>query len=89
MSVEVWMGTPNEMAKAASKDTLPAAIKWAREHLDGLKQQAKKYDTAALDSIISTSEDMRKVYALEKGESRGWQFPYISVVFRVELRRTP
>jgi hypothetical protein len=89
MSVEVWIGTPNEMAKAASKDTLPAAIKWGREQLDGLKKQATKYDTAALDHIVTTSEELQKVYSMKPGETRGWQFPYIAVTFRIELRRAP
>jgi len=89
VSVEVWIGTPNEMAKAASKDTLPAAVRWARDHLDALTKQARKYDTAAIAHIVSASEDMQRLHTIRAGETRGWEFPYIAITFRIELRRTP
>ena len=89
MSYEVWHGTPNEMAKIASKDSLPVATKWACEHLDGVKDQAKKYDSAAVEHINSTAQDMRRLYSMQPGETRGWQFPYIAVTYRIEIRRTP
>lgn len=86
--IEVWMGTPNEMAKAAAKATQPAAVKWARDHLAGLKKQARIYDNAALDAIQSVSDDMGKIAHLTKGDVRGWEFDYMDIRVRVELRKT-
>lgn len=86
MSFEVWYGTPNEMAKAASKPGQSTAIKWARDHLEGLETQAKKYDLAAVDHIRSTREQLLQTTPIQPGDVRAWQFPYISVQFRIEIR---
>jgi DUF1365 family protein len=88
MSYEVWIGTPNEMARASTKDTQPAAVKWARDHLDGLKMQARKYDNAAIPAMVSIAEDMGRASTLTEGQSLGWQFNYIAVTYRIEIRRT-
>jgi hypothetical protein len=83
---EVWTGTPNEMTKAASKPTQPAAVKWARDHLQGMEKQADKYDRAALEHIRSTREQMLQTTPISKGDKRRWEFDFISVRFVIELR---
>lgn len=88
MSYEVWTGTPHEMVKAADKPSLPTAAKWAREHLTDMEKLAGKYDHAALDSIRSTREQVAQVWTIHEGDRRGWEFPYVAITFRIELRRT-
>jgi len=88
MTTEVWYGTPNEMAKGTSKETQPAAIKWARDYMAGMEKQATRYDRAALDSIRSVREGMLQTTHITKGDKRAWEFPYISVTFRIEIRST-
>lgn len=85
--IEVWIGTPNQMAKATGKATQPAAVKWARDYLAGLKAQAWKYDNAVIDDIQRVSDELRSISHLVLGETRDWQFPYTSITFRIELRR--
>lgn len=88
MTYQVWCGTPNQMAKAASKPGQTAAIKWARDHLSGLEKQAEKYDGAALASIRSTKEQMLQTGPIQSGQMRSWKFPYIGIEFRIEIRNT-
>ena len=85
---EVWYGTPNEMGKAASKATQPAAVKWARDHLSGMERQAEKYDRAAINEIRRVKDELGQTASLTDNGMRGWQFPYITVTFRLELRKT-
>lgn len=87
MTVEVWIGTPNEMAKAAEKDTQSAAITWARGHLASLEKQAKKFDNAGWDHIVHVREELIKCPVITIGDTRAWQFPYMGIQFRIELRR--
>lgn len=84
--IEVWYGTPNELRKAASKPTQSGAVKWARDHLQAMEKQAEKYDTTALDHIRSTREQLIQTTAIASGDRRVWQFPYLDVQFRIELR---
>jgi hypothetical protein len=88
MSYEIWTGTPHEMVCATTpKTTLPAAVKWAREHLGEMEQLAEKFDHRSLDSIRSTREQMTQVWRIAEGERRGWQFDYVGLTFRIEIRR--
>ena len=84
--IEIHIGTPNEMAKAAAKPSQSAAVKWARDYLSGLEKQAEKYDRAALDSIRSTGEQMLQTTEIAEGDTRSWSFPYIAITFRIEIR---
>lgn len=86
MSFQVWHGTPNELAKVAEKPGQSTAIKWARDHLESMEQQAKKFDLAALDHIRSTREQMLQTTPIQPGDKRAWQFPYIAVQYRIEVR---
>jgi hypothetical protein len=83
---EVWTGTPNEMTKAASKPTQPAAVNWARDYLKSLEKQADRYDRAALERIRSTREQMLQTTPISKGDKRTWSFEYISITVVIELR---
>lgn len=85
---EVWIGTPNEMTKAAAKPGQTAAVKWARDYLSGMERQAEKYDRAALVAIRRVKDELGQTASLTDNGMRGWQFPYISVTFRIELRKT-
>lgn len=86
--IEVWYGTPNEMAKAASKATQSVAIKWARDYLLGLERQAERYDQGALERIRSTREQMLQCTQIPAGQVRSWSFQYISVTVQIDLRHT-
>lgn len=88
MSVEVWTGTPHEMVKAASKDTQPAAVKWLRDWLDGLVPQARRYDPDSVDRIIHVREELLKVAHITAKDHRRWEFEYLDLTIRVELRKT-
>lgn len=87
--IEVWHGTPNEMEKIAAKATQTAAVKWARDHLKSMEKQADKFDRGALDSIRSTREQMLQTSPISLGDKRTWEFPYIAVTYRIELRHAP
>ena len=86
--IEVHCGTPNELAKFASKPGQTAAIRWARDYLSGLERQAEKFDGAALAHIRSTKEQMLQTGPIPPGQMRSWQFEYIGVQFRIEIRNT-
>jgi hypothetical protein len=86
--IEVHYGTPNEMARAASKPTQPAAVKWARDHLAGMGKQAEKYDRSAVDAIRSVREQMLQTTAITRGDKRTWEIPYLDMTVRIELRHT-
>jgi hypothetical protein len=90
MSYEIWAGTPNEMVQATTpKHGLPEAIKWACSHLaEKYEKDAEKFDHAALAAIRATKEQMRQVYRIPEGDRRGWEFSYINITFRIEIRRT-
>ena len=88
MGYQVWIGTPNEMAEAASKPTLPQAVKWAREQVEALRPSATKFDQAALGSIANCRESMQQVRDIRPGDMRSWQFPYAGIIYRIEIRRT-
>lgn len=87
MTVQVWIGTPNEMGKAAEKPTQPAAVKWARDYLSGMKLQARKYDSAAPEDIQRVHDELGQVTTLVQGGVRSWSFPYMGITLRIELRR--
>lgn len=84
--IEVWTGTPNELARAAAKPSQSAAVKWARDHLQAMEKQADKYHRDALEHIRSTREQMLQTTAISKGDKRRWEFDFISVRFVIELR---
>jgi hypothetical protein len=84
--IDVHVGTPNELAKVASKPTQSAAVKWARDYLQGMEKQADKFDRAALEHIRSTREQMLQTSPISKGDKRRWSFDYISIRFVIEIR---
>lgn len=86
--ISVWIGTPNEMAKAASKPTQSSAARWARDYLEGMKVQARKYDNASLNHIQRVHDELGQATEIAQGDRRGWQFEYIGITFRIELRNT-
>jgi hypothetical protein len=84
--IEVHIGTPNQMECVASKTTQSAAVKWAKDYLEGMKRQAEKFDRAALDDIQRVKDELNQVTVMAPDAVRSWSFPYISVTFRIELR---
>lgn len=86
--IEVWTGTINEMTRAAAKPTQPAAVKWARDWLAGLKKQALIYENSAVEGIQFVMDDMGKVAHLTKGDVRAWTLDYMDIKVKVELRST-
>jgi hypothetical protein len=84
--IEVHYGTPNELGLGARKDTQSAAVKWARDYLQGMEKQADKYDRAALEHIRATREQMLQTSPISKGDKRRWSFDYISIRFVIEIR---
>jgi hypothetical protein len=91
MSYQVWCGTPNEMGHEPlhTATTQTAAVKWARDHLEKLRPQATKFDRAALDRITSVREQMLQTPVMAPDTTRSWTFPYISVVYCIEIRNVP
>lgn len=88
MSFEVWYGTPAEMARGSVQGTQTAAVKWARDYLSGMEKTAGKFDHRAFENIRSTKEQLLQTIPIRTGDMRSWEFGYLSVTFRLEIRST-
>ena len=88
--IEVWIGTPNEMGRAASKDTWREAQVWARDYLDdSLLPQARKYDNDAVIKINEIRESMMKTtHGREHALPVSWTFQYLGITHKLEMRTT-
>ena len=89
MSVEVWIGTPNEIDRAATKDNQAQAIKWARDWLDGPISQGRRYDNASADRLALLKEQIVKSRMLAfAGDTETWDTHYMDITIRLQLRKT-
>jgi len=84
---EVWLGTPNQMDKAASKATWREAQVWVRDYLDdSLLPQARKYQNAAVPRINEVRELMMKSHPTDL--PLAWTFNYLEITHKIEMRST-
>ena len=84
---EVWIGTPNEMDRAASKPTLRDAQHWVRDYLDdSLLPQVRKYQNAVVPRINEVRESMMKTH--DQDLPAQWTFTYLDIIHKLELRKT-
>ena len=86
---ELRTGTPSEM-QSIVEDQAPGSIrKKARDILDGLYWQAKKFEPETADVVRSVSEEIKALIVsdIRVGEPFRRHIPYMSITYVIEIRR--
>lgn len=83
---ELWVGTPNQMARLTN-GTLVTIKTRAKRELEERREMAKKFDHSALPGVTEAMEGINSLTPSSfKSGPRTWTFPLISITYRIEVR---